>query len=558
MPYLGVAPNPRENREVDDISSSFNGSNTAFTLQSGGSNVSPGKDTAIIVSLGGVIQNPGTDYTIAASTITFTTAPVSGLSFFGVVLAQSIDIETVADNTVTTAKIVDGAITNAKVNASAAIAGTKISPDFGSQNIVTTGSISGAAGTFTGDVSIPDTIVHTGDTDTKIRFPNANVISFETAGADRFALGTSEVVVNDPGNDIDFRIEGDSDADLFKIDAGNDRVGIGTGSPNSLLNIHGVFETNAFDNANGQGGRFTSKGLLIGDAFTAGKTSSDDRNSIIWNERGLDLVFATSDTERMKIDSSGRVHIANAGLSATSSSDDLTVGNLSGDHGITIHSATDSAGFICFGDADSTGVGSRDGVIRYQQSDSSMRFATNGNNERMRIEDSGKVLVGTTSGSNFSSNVAEFVNATQDAAVGVRSTTGAENQDFILFKFGGGPSACGGVRRDGTTQGPEFFSNSDRRIKTNILDMDNTLDKINQLSLKKFDFKDGTGSGIGLIAQDLISIFPNKVKKDASDDGTGDTVPDGVDPWTVGHNFTYELLKAIQELTARVAALEAA
>ena len=135
---------------------------------------------------------------------------------------------------------------------------------------------------------------------------------------------------------------------------------------------------------------------------------------------------------------------------------------------------------------------------------------------------------------------------------------GASQQDFITFKFGGGPTACGGIRRDGTTQGVELFSNSDRRIKTNILDMDNTLDKINQLSLKKFDFKDGTGSGIGLIAQDLVSIFPNKVKKDASDDGTGDTVPDGVDPWTVGHNFTFELLKAIQELTARVAALEAA
>ena len=88
--------------------------------------------------------------------------------------------------------------------------------------------------------------------------------------------------------------------------------------------------------------------------------------------------------------------------------------------------------------------------------------------------------------------------------------------------------------------------------------MDNVLDKINQLSLKKFDFKNGTGSGIGLIAQELINIFPNKVKKDASDDGTGDTVPDGVEPWTIGHNFTYEILKAIQELTARVEALETA
>ena len=176
--------------------------------------------------------------------------------------------------------------------------------------------------------------------------------------------------------------------------------------------------------------------------------------------------------------------------------------------------------------------------------------------ERCRINSAGKFLVGTTSGANFSNNVAEFLNTTADGAVGVRSTMGASQQDFITFKFGGGPTACGGIRRDGTTQGVELFSNSDRRIKTNILDMDNTLDKINQLSLKKFDFKDG-GSGIGLIAQDLISIFPSKVKKDASDDGTGDTVPDGVDAWTVGHNFTYELLKAIQELTARVAALEA-
>ena len=177
--------------------------------------------------------------------------------------------------------------------------------------------------------------------------------------------------------------------------------------------------------------------------------------------------------------------------------------------------------------------------------------------ERCRINSAGKFLVGTTSGANFSNNVAEFLNTTADGAVGVRSTMGASQQDFITFKFGGGPTACGGIRRDGTTQGVELFSNSDRRIKTNILDMDNTLDKINQLSLKKFDFKDGSGSGICLIAQDLISIFPSKVKKDASDDGTGDTVPDGVDAWTVGHNFTYELLKAIQELTARVAALEA-
>ena len=112
MAYIGPAPNPGQNREVDDISSSFNGSTTAFTLQVSSQNVSPGSANAIIVSLGGVVQNPGTDYTVAASTITFTTAPASGLSFFGLVLGQSIDTEGTADGSITLAKFVNGTADN--------------------------------------------------------------------------------------------------------------------------------------------------------------------------------------------------------------------------------------------------------------------------------------------------------------------------------------------------------------------------------------------------------------------------------------------------------------
>ena len=53
--------------------------------------------------------------------------------------------------------------------------------------------------TFTGDVDISDSIVHTGDTDTKIRFPSNDQISFETGGSERgrfdndgnFLIGTT-------------------------------------------------------------------------------------------------------------------------------------------------------------------------------------------------------------------------------------------------------------------------------------------------------------------------------------------------------------------------------
>ena len=128
MAYIGAEPVPCQNREVDDISSGFNGNATAFTLQVSSVNVSPESANNIIISLGGVIQNPGTDYTVAASTITFTTAPTNGQTFFGLILGQGIDTQTVADLSVT----------NASVSNSAGIAGSKIAPDFSGVNAVTT------------------------------------------------------------------------------------------------------------------------------------------------------------------------------------------------------------------------------------------------------------------------------------------------------------------------------------------------------------------------------------------------------------------------------------
>ena len=50
------------------------------------------------------------------------------------------------------------------------------------------GTVSGTTGTFTGDVDIADKIIHTGDTNTAIRFPDADEISFETAGTERFRV----------------------------------------------------------------------------------------------------------------------------------------------------------------------------------------------------------------------------------------------------------------------------------------------------------------------------------------------------------------------------------
>ena len=62
-----------------------------------------------------------------------------------------------------------------------------------------------------------------------------NGTSGSTAAVSATTLNTSGAVVfNDAGADVDFRVEGDTDANLLFVDASADRVGIGTSSPSEL------------------------------------------------------------------------------------------------------------------------------------------------------------------------------------------------------------------------------------------------------------------------------------------------------------------------------------
>ena len=112
-------------------SATFNGTATRFTLSS-----PPNEAQQLLVSINGVIQKPnaGTSpsegFAISGADIIFASAPPSGASYFIVTIGSSVNIGTPSDNTVTSAKIVDGSIVNGDISGSAAIAGSKISPTF--------------------------------------------------------------------------------------------------------------------------------------------------------------------------------------------------------------------------------------------------------------------------------------------------------------------------------------------------------------------------------------------------------------------------------------------
>jgi hypothetical protein len=66
---------------------------------------------------------------------------------------------------------------------------------------------------------------------------SSDELQLQTAEVARVTLTNTAVVVNESGADVDFRVEGDTDANLLFVDASTDRVGIGTSSPGARLDV---------------------------------------------------------------------------------------------------------------------------------------------------------------------------------------------------------------------------------------------------------------------------------------------------------------------------------
>jgi hypothetical protein len=114
----------------------------------------------------------------------------SSVAVTGTLTKSGSDVVTVGDTgTVTSTMILDGTIVNADVNASAAIAGTKISPDFGSQNRTSTGTSTAASFIPTSSTAPTNGLYLSG----------TNTVGVSTGGTGRLFV-TSDGTIKTSGN----------------------------------------------------------------------------------------------------------------------------------------------------------------------------------------------------------------------------------------------------------------------------------------------------------------------------------------------------------------------
>ena len=285
------------------------------------------------------------------------------------------------------------------------------------------------------------------------------------------------------------------------------------------------------------------------------------------------LEFGTNNEIRMHIKATGEVGIGTTSPSANLESEGnvSSTTQFSGFQGLRIQNANGAA-FGVTADINfvaGTGGNNRGAAIGVQFSGATngnnLYFATNPNNigsndtleERMIITYDGNVNIGRSDTMNTGANNVTGINlqgtgqiiASKNGAAALHIIRQSDTGEVALF--GNQGTAIVGSINVTTTSAVLQSGASDRTLKKNFEDWtEDVLSLFKNLKPQKFNFiieDDGAEKTKGYIAQDLVDSFPEAYPKNSEDKYM--FAPQGM---------VVYLMKAIQELEAKVAALESA
>jgi hypothetical protein len=184
-------------------------------------------------------------------------------------------------------------------------------------------------------------------------------------------------------------------------------------------------------------------------------------------------------------------------------------------------------------------------------------FYTN-NTERMRIDSSGNLGVGTTSPGyrldavSGAATAARFyvsgASDTADAAIRVAKAVNdsTTSNRFVIFTINSDNAGSGQINANGASAAA-FGSFSDSRLKENIVDLPSQLANIMALRPVEYDYIESEGGGhqIGFIAQEVQEIYPDLIGERE----------DGMLTLTDMNKNDARLIKAIQEQQALIVSM---
>jgi hypothetical protein len=365
---------------------------------------------------------------------------------------------------------------------------------------------------------------------------------------------------------------------------GNGDVGIGTASPNSLLELSGGGNTILTVNTGNNSG--DNSQIAFGDSADA------DVGFINYDHGTNAMQFRVNASERLRIDSSGRV-----GIGTTSLSNKLEISNTTSDKGILIKTTANNYHTIC-GDANRTSSG--DNILRIDSkwngtvvnrirmlagSDTTNKddgiicfdTASGGSmGERMRILSDGAVCINASSrpvvGTEFlgvqggSTSTSVGIGATVSHNEGIPFFASNSSNSFsdrlMRFAAGSGGDTRGTITFNGSVM--VYGGTSDYRLKENITSISNGITKLKDLKPINFNWiKDETNTSImGFLAHEVQEVMP-QVVVGTKDEVNSEGKPEyqeidlgGMTPLLVA--ALQEAISKIETLETEVAALKAA
>ena len=339
-------------------------------------------------------------------------------------------------------------------------------------------------------------------------------------------------------------------------------LGIGTSSPSTPLHIYTTTATSKITLADstvgsGYGGVLYGYGVAgTGGYMEIGVTdgSASYTKGIRVTQQATSIQFFTgassvSNTEIARFDSSG-----NLGIGTTSPNSKLDVSNIGTNTSVSMRLTSNDSG------------GNSVRFVTTQNADGSVTLNSNqGNNgsttamifqqastERMRIDSSGNLLVGTTANTG-NAGINLFVpDLTTKNGFNIKNSSTNTGGSYITFTNSSG--ALAGYIYQATSTTVVYSSTSDYRLKNVIGSIFDSGTRIDALEPIEYDWKTG-GRTRGFLAHQFQAIYPNSVngEKDAIDDN-GNPIYQSMQASSA--EVMADLIAEIQSLRKRVLTLE--